>query len=156
MVPPGQPQPAPQVNSLFKDVHQMLNHLTTEVEYVRKVLARNDEALRHEIEDTQRDIDDETFERKDSFNRLKYEFEGFVHRKNEKVIQELEEISRAQQGNDSARQKQLNTIGRDLDRLKVNLLAVQAAWARLATAGSEHLDAQRLAPPDATQRGALG
>eukprot|EP00746_Dinoflagellata_sp_MGD_P161821 gnl/MRDRNA2_/MRDRNA2_89106_c0_seq1.p1 gnl/MRDRNA2_/MRDRNA2_89106_c0~~gnl/MRDRNA2_/MRDRNA2_89106_c0_seq1.p1 ORF type:complete len:179 (-),score=47.54 gnl/MRDRNA2_/MRDRNA2_89106_c0_seq1:64-600(-) len=123
--------------SLFTDAHKELNHLSQEVEFIRKTIQRNDEARRAEIQELDQDLEDECFERRDSFNRLKYEFESFAHRKVEKVLQELEEMECAQQGNDGAQQKQIDKLGQDLNRLKVNLAGIQNSWGRLVTVASD-------------------
>merc|ERR1719161_1148909 len=123
--------------SLFTDAHGFLNHLSQEVEFIRKTIQRQDEARRAEIQELDQDIEDECFERRDSFNRLKYEFESFAHRKVEKVLQELEEMECAQQGNDGAQQKQIDKLGQDLNRLKVNLNGIQSSWGRLVTVASD-------------------
>merc|ERR1719463_1023 len=123
--------------SLFTDAHGFLNHLSQEVEFIRKTIQRNDEARRAEINELAQDIEDECFERRDSFNRLQYEFESFAHRKVEKVLQELEEMECAQQGNDGAQQRQIDKLGQDLNRVKTNLAGIQNSWGRLVTVCSD-------------------
>merc|ERR1719428_1235045 len=132
--------------ALFSDAHHMLHHLSQECEFIRKTIHRNDEARRQEINELAQDLEDECFERRDSFNRLQYEFESFAHRKVEKVLQELEEMECAQQGNDGAQQQQIDQLGQNLNRLKLNLMGIQGAWGRLVTVCSDPSETKRQVP----------
>merc|ERR1719502_420383 len=133
--------------SLFTDAHGFLSHLSQEVEFIRKTIQRNDEARRAEIQELDKDLEDECFERRDSFNRLQYEFESFAHRKVEKVLHELEEMECAQQGNDGAQQQQIDQLGANLNRLKLNLMGIQGAWGRLVTVCSDPSETKQRSVP---------
>lgn len=122
---------------LFKDFHSSISTLTADVEHVKRTIAQNDEALRQEVEELDKDIEDETYERKDSFDRLRHEFETFAHRKAEKVVQELEEFTKEQAIQDGARARQLVDVAREVDRLKLHLSAVGLTWGRLVSSISD-------------------
>uniref|UniRef100_A0A7R9ZWW4 Uncharacterized protein n=1 Tax=Pyrodinium bahamense TaxID=73915 RepID=A0A7R9ZWW4_9DINO len=112
---------------LFEDVHAALRQLAEEVE-----IGENDEGLQAQIEEIGQDISNETHERKDSFSRLRTEFEVFVHHKAERVIHELEDFAREQAERDGVRWRTLLDADHDMDRLKLHLASISASWGLLA------------------------
>mmetsp|Transcript_129037 Transcript_129037/g.373363 ORF Transcript_129037/g.373363 Transcript_129037/m.373363 type:complete len:182 (+) Transcript_129037:128-673(+) len=125
---------AQHLSGLFKDAQSMLRQLTEEAEQIRRAIAHNDENVRQVIEEIDRDIEDETFERKDAFDRLRLEFESFAHRKTEKVVQELEEFTKEQLVKDSARARQLEDLGGEVTRMKDHLCFIGHTWRRAVMA----------------------
>merc|ERR1739845_145252 len=93
----------------------------------------NEEARREEMEQLRRELDQEKFERRDALNKLRYEFEEFVHRKIDKVLSEVEDMKRIERHGDDTQQQQLDGLVADLDRLKENLFSVQSSWGKLVS-----------------------
>merc|ERR1719399_1014702 len=94
-------------------------------------VAKNDEARRVEIEELRKELEQERFERREALNKLRYEFEEFVHRKVDKVLQEVEEMRRMEKGDDASQQQQIDQLGAELSHLIENLLVVQDKWGKL-------------------------
>merc|ERR550537_1681867 len=115
----------------------MITRLAAKTEQIRKTISRNDEILKNEIQAIDSDLDADAYDRRDAFNRLRYDCDRFLQKKAEKVQQELEEVSQGQQRNDAKQQKQLNGLSRDLYRLKANLLGVHWCWARMVNVDRE-------------------
>lgn len=82
------------------------------------MIQTNDEARRVEIEELRKELEQERFERRDQINKLRYEFEEFVHRKIDKVLEEIEEMKRTEKRDDSSQQQQIDGLISDLDHLK--------------------------------------
>merc|ERR1712137_550564 len=118
---------------LFNDAHGFLQGVSAEVGVLKRQIAQNDEARRAEIEELRKELEQERFERRDALNRLRYEFEEFVHRKIDKVIEEVEEMKRVERRDDSQQQMQINHLIEQVDRLKENLFGIQTAWGQLVS-----------------------
>merc|ERR1712139_66765 len=84
-------------------------------------------------EELRKEIEQERFERRDALNKLRYEFEEFVHRKIDKVLSEVEDMKRVERHGDDTQQQQLDGLVADLDRLKENLFSVQSSWGKLVS-----------------------
>eukprot|EP00927_Polykrikos_kofoidii_P084311 TRINITY_DN8847_c0_g1_i1.p1 TRINITY_DN8847_c0_g1~~TRINITY_DN8847_c0_g1_i1.p1 ORF type:complete len:191 (-),score=36.31 TRINITY_DN8847_c0_g1_i1:325-897(-) len=119
--------------SMFRDFQAQVHSLGLEVDQIRKTISMTDETLRQEIDELSKDIEDECFERNDSFDRLRLEFQVFAHRKTEKVIQELEEFTKDQLVKDTQRERQILDIAREMDRVKMNLCGVGLAWGKVVS-----------------------
>eukprot|EP00928_Gymnodinium_smaydae_P082513 TRINITY_DN65852_c0_g1_i1.p1 TRINITY_DN65852_c0_g1~~TRINITY_DN65852_c0_g1_i1.p1 ORF type:complete len:193 (+),score=47.56 TRINITY_DN65852_c0_g1_i1:84-581(+) len=119
--------------SLFNDAHGFLRGVSAEVEQVKNLIASEDEKRRQEIEQLRRDQEQERFERRDALNNLRYEFEDFVRRKIDKVLEEVSDMKRMDRRDDSAQQQQINHIIADFDRLKENLFTVNSSWGKLVS-----------------------
>merc|ERR1712139_159344 len=104
---------------------------------------QSDENKRAEIEDLRKELEQERFERRDALNKLRYEFEEFVHRKIDKVLSEVEDMKRIERHGDDTQQQQLDGLVADLDRLKENLFSVQSSWGKLVSncLQPKHMDA---------------
>merc|ERR1719271_2136841 len=133
MAPVAAPNAAAGGLALFNDAHSFLNNISTEVELLKRQIAMNEEARGAEIEELRKELEQERFERRDSLNKLRYEFEEFVHRKIDKVLEEVEEMKRMEKRDDSSQQQQIDHLVGDLDRLKENLYSVQSAWGKLVS-----------------------
>merc|ERR1719235_874307 len=94
---------------------------------------QNDVVLREDQEALRKEIEQERFERRDQLNKLRYEFEEFVHRKIDKVLAEVEDMKRVEKHGDDTQQQQLDGLVADLDRLKENLFSVQSSWGKLVS-----------------------
>merc|ERR1719437_77742 len=129
----GQPAGAGGGLALFNDAHTFLHNITDEVEAVKQLIAGEDEKRRVEIEDLRKDQEQERFERREALNKLRYEFEEFVRKKIEKVLDEVTEMKRVNQRDDSAQQQQINHLIADFDMLKENLFSVQSSWGKLVS-----------------------
>merc|ERR1711937_941686 len=71
--------------------------------------------------------------RKDTLSKLRYEFEEFVHKKLNKVIEDVEAMKMTERQDDSDQQAQIDRIINDCDRLKQNLCFIQGAWGKLVS-----------------------
>uniref|UniRef100_A0A7S0ZNR3 Uncharacterized protein n=1 Tax=Noctiluca scintillans TaxID=2966 RepID=A0A7S0ZNR3_NOCSC len=118
---------------LFGDAHSFLQSVSAEVEALKRQVALNDEARREEVEGLRKQLEQERFERRDALNKLRYEFEEFVHQKIDKVLEEVEEMKRTEQTDDSQQQFQIDQLIQNVDRLKENLFSVQTAWSTLVS-----------------------
>mmetsp|Transcript_81586 Transcript_81586/g.174845 ORF Transcript_81586/g.174845 Transcript_81586/m.174845 type:complete len:168 (-) Transcript_81586:111-614(-) len=125
------------ITTLFRDFQGSLHALTQETEAIKRAIANNDENLRHEIEEIHSSLEDESFDRKDNFDKLRMEFEVFAHRKAEKVVQECEEFTKEQLVKDSEKTRQLNDVARDVDRLKLHLQSIGMTWGKLVSSISD-------------------
>merc|ERR1719313_2476087 len=110
--------------SLFNDAHGFLHNVTYDIEQVMAAINQNDQVLREDQEQLRKEIEQERFERRDQLNKLRYEFEEFVHRKIDKVLAEVEDMKRVEKHGDDTQQQQLDGLVADLDRLKENLSSV--------------------------------
>merc|ERR1712137_1078012 len=124
---------------LFNDAHGFLQGVSAEVGVLKRQIAQNDETRRAEIEELRKELEQERFERRDALNKLRYEFEEFVHRKIDKVIEEVEEMKRVEHRDDSEQQMQINRLIEQVDRLKENLFGIQTAWGSSCLGASSHL-----------------
>merc|ERR1711920_630510 len=89
------------------------------------------EARRQELEDLRREVEKARFERRDAMNKIRYEFEEFVHKKIDKIFEEVEAFKNAEDGDDEAQQREIDTIVKDMNRLKLGLVSVQTSWREL-------------------------
>merc|ERR1712107_486893 len=92
-----------------------------------------DEQRRLEIEELRRDEEQERFERRDSLNHLRYEFEEFVRRKIEKVLEHVEGMKSSKMFDEATQQQQVDYIVADFGRMKDNLFGVQSSWGKLVS-----------------------
>eukprot|EP00746_Dinoflagellata_sp_MGD_P125329 gnl/MRDRNA2_/MRDRNA2_60069_c0_seq1.p1 gnl/MRDRNA2_/MRDRNA2_60069_c0~~gnl/MRDRNA2_/MRDRNA2_60069_c0_seq1.p1 ORF type:complete len:153 (+),score=41.88 gnl/MRDRNA2_/MRDRNA2_60069_c0_seq1:109-567(+) len=123
----------PQTGVLFNNAHGFLHNISAEVELLKRQIPQNDDAQKSEIDELRKELHIEQFERRDSLNKLRYEFEEFVHRKIDKALEEVEEMKRMEKRDDSSQQAKIDQLVGDLDRLKENLMGVQNAWGKLVT-----------------------
>merc|ERR1719276_371272 len=119
--------------ALFNDAHGFLRGVADEIENVKKIIHVEDEKRRLETEALRRDQEQERFERRDALNKLRYEFEEFVRRKIDKVLEEVATMKRIDRRDDSAQQQQIDHLVADFDRLKENLFSVQSSWGKLVS-----------------------
>eukprot|EP00746_Dinoflagellata_sp_MGD_P151253 gnl/MRDRNA2_/MRDRNA2_82893_c0_seq1.p2 gnl/MRDRNA2_/MRDRNA2_82893_c0~~gnl/MRDRNA2_/MRDRNA2_82893_c0_seq1.p2 ORF type:complete len:143 (-),score=39.34 gnl/MRDRNA2_/MRDRNA2_82893_c0_seq1:300-728(-) len=118
---------------LFNDAHSFLHNVTADIETAKGAIEANDKSLRDDQEQLRKEIEQERFERRDALNKLRYEFEEFVHRKIDKVLSEVEDMKRVERHGDDTQQQQLDSLVSDLDRLKENLFSVQSSWGKLVS-----------------------
>mmetsp|Transcript_20116 Transcript_20116/g.46475 ORF Transcript_20116/g.46475 Transcript_20116/m.46475 type:complete len:155 (-) Transcript_20116:38-502(-) len=128
-----QAAPAQGGHALFDGAHNFMKDISEEVEDIKRLIATEDEKRRVEIEELRRDQEQERFERRDALNKLRYEFEDFVRRKIDKVLEEVSEMKRVGRSDDAAHEQQINHLIADFDRLKENLFCVQSAWGKLVS-----------------------
>jgi len=144
--------PAPQNLALFGDAHGFLHGVNGEVETLKRQVQQVDDLRRGEVEELRRELEQERFERRDALNKLRYEFEEFVHRKIDKILNEVEEIKSNEKRDDTQQQEQIDFLVCDIDRIKENLYTVQTSWGKLvsnclnpseATMAAKRLEARR-------------
>merc|ERR1712039_60740 len=119
--------------ALFNDAHNFLSTVSGDIESIKKLVESEDAKRRAEIDELRRDQEQERFERRDALNKLRYEFEEFVRRKIDKVLEEVSEMKRANRLDDTTQQQQINHLVSDFDRLKENLFSVQSSWGNLVS-----------------------
>merc|ERR1719188_1439276 len=127
------PVPGPGEPYLFSDAHGFLRSVATEVRLLREKNDRYEAGKRAEIQELEDAIEKQRQDRKDTMARLRYEFEEFVHRKIDKVLEEVEEMKRTEHGDDQMQQNQIDRIHEKVDMLKQSLFFVQAAWGKLVS-----------------------
>merc|ERR1719253_1432244 len=116
---------------LFHDVHAFLRNMYHDLDVMKGNMTEADDARRVELDELRRELDAERFERRDQINKLRYEFEEFVHRKLERVRAELYDIQNSERGDDKTQQKEIDQLFVDLDKLTENLFSIQASWHKL-------------------------
>merc|ERR1712232_465789 len=89
---------------------------------------QNDVARRVELEELRREVEKERFERRDAMNKMRYEFEEFVHKKIDKIFEEVEMFKNVENDDDANQQVQIDSIFKDMNRLKNGLQSVSASW----------------------------
>merc|ERR1719310_2245806 len=92
------------------------------------MIQRNDELRRAELEELRRQVEVERFERRDSLNKIRYEFEEFVHQKIDKIFEEVERFKNVEDDDDVKQQQDINDIVRDLNHFKSGLNGVLVSW----------------------------
>ncbi|CAK0900062.1 unnamed protein product, partial [Prorocentrum cordatum] len=100
---------------IFAEPEGCTAQLSAEAAAIRRMLIANDEGLRAGIEELDADIDDRIHERKDMLNKLQAEFHTFMHRKKEKVVQEIEEFAQEQLLGDTNREKVLDDLVKNME-----------------------------------------
>mmetsp|Transcript_85489 Transcript_85489/g.227102 ORF Transcript_85489/g.227102 Transcript_85489/m.227102 type:complete len:177 (-) Transcript_85489:23-553(-) len=126
-------QPQGTALGIFTEEHGFLERVGGEVEDLKKEIAYNESLRRAELEDVRKALENEQLARRNALNELRYEFEEFVHKKIDKVIDEVEDIKRTEHSNDTNQQHDIDSLAEDVSRLKENLLGVQVAWNRLVS-----------------------
>eukprot|EP00928_Gymnodinium_smaydae_P008941 TRINITY_DN13300_c0_g1_i1.p1 TRINITY_DN13300_c0_g1~~TRINITY_DN13300_c0_g1_i1.p1 ORF type:complete len:201 (+),score=49.05 TRINITY_DN13300_c0_g1_i1:147-749(+) len=117
----------------FRDFQMHLVNIGVDIEQIGRQIPLSDEALRLEIDEVSDMLDEEIYERKDSFDRLRLDLSTFAHRKTEKIVMELEEFAKEQQVKECEREHELLTLAREMDRVKMNFCGVGITWSRIAS-----------------------
>merc|ERR1719382_2218174 len=120
--------PASNAPNLFGDVQAYLQNAVEEADALKVMIQQNDDARRQELEEVRKEVEKARFERRDAMNKIRYEFEEFVHKKIDKIFEEVEAFKNAEDGDDEAQQVEIDNIVKDMDRLKGGFVAVQEAW----------------------------
>eukprot|EP00746_Dinoflagellata_sp_MGD_P161922 gnl/MRDRNA2_/MRDRNA2_89259_c0_seq1.p1 gnl/MRDRNA2_/MRDRNA2_89259_c0~~gnl/MRDRNA2_/MRDRNA2_89259_c0_seq1.p1 ORF type:complete len:140 (+),score=38.31 gnl/MRDRNA2_/MRDRNA2_89259_c0_seq1:85-504(+) len=118
-------------DALFNDVHSFLNNTMVDLSKLRETLEANEDMRQSEIDILRKELEHERFENREQINKFRYEFDELVHRRVEKVIESIEEMQRSQKKDDTVQQVQLDSIAKELMKLKINLSNVSAQWGRL-------------------------
>merc|ERR1719218_201390 len=118
---------------LFNDAHSFLQNVAGELEVLKKVVQEDYEARKQEVDETRKELERERFDRREQISKLRYEFEEFVHRKIDKVLEEIEEVKRSERRYDSSQQQQIDQLVTDMEHLKEDLFSMQAAWGKLVS-----------------------
>jgi len=64
-------------------------------------------------------------------NQIRYEFEEFVHRKIDKIFEEVERFKQREDNEDKYRDDEIREISADLNRFKMGLTGILASWTTL-------------------------
>merc|ERR1712061_974716 len=118
---------------MFNEAHSFLQNTSAELEIFKQEIMQDHEQRKIEIADARRKLEQEKFERREQINKLRYEFEDFVHRKVDRVLEEIEEMKMSEKRDDSSQQKQIEYIVHDMEELREDLFAIQAAWGKLVS-----------------------
>eukprot|EP00927_Polykrikos_kofoidii_P068318 TRINITY_DN63687_c0_g1_i1.p3 TRINITY_DN63687_c0_g1~~TRINITY_DN63687_c0_g1_i1.p3 ORF type:complete len:146 (-),score=44.70 TRINITY_DN63687_c0_g1_i1:111-548(-) len=118
---------------LFNEAHNFLHNIAGELEVFKQQVLEDNEHRKAELAEARQKLENETFERREQMNKLRYEFEDFVNRKVDRVLEEIEEMKMSEKRDDSSQQKQIECIVRDLELLREDLFAIQAAWNKLVS-----------------------
>merc|ERR1719359_1876064 len=95
---------------LFNEAHSFLQNVSGELEILKQEIIQDHEQRKMEIAEARRKLEQEKFERREQINKLRFEFEDFVHRKVDKVIQDIEEVKMSEKRDDSSQQKQIDHL----------------------------------------------
>merc|ERR1712039_77350 len=99
----------------------------------KQEIMQDHEQRKIEIADARRKLEQEKFERREQINKLRYEFEDFVNRKVDRVLEEIEEMKLSEKRDDSSQQMQIEYIVHDMELLREDLFSIQASWGKLAS-----------------------
>merc|ERR1712137_369799 len=124
---------APNNTKLFNDAHAFLQTVSSELQTLSHEIIADHEERKMEILDSRRKLEKEKFERREQVSKLRSEFEDFVYRKFDKVIEEMEDMKQAEKLDDAAQQMQIGRIVEDMEVLKEDLVAIQASWGKLVS-----------------------
>merc|ERR1712064_203745 len=91
----------------------------------------NDEARREQMEELKRDVERERFERRDALNKIRYEFEEFVHKKIDRIVEEVEHFKDVEDGDDVDTWQEIDHVTTEIAQLKEGLVQVQTSWKTL-------------------------
>mmetsp|Transcript_133415 Transcript_133415/g.386193 ORF Transcript_133415/g.386193 Transcript_133415/m.386193 type:complete len:197 (-) Transcript_133415:143-733(-) len=114
---------------MFADAHDFMAYTTKEIAELKAKIMREDEAARAEAERLRGEIAKERLYRRNDLNELRYEFEEFIHKKIDKVLETVEDMKKTERRDDRSQQVEIDTLSEDIDRLKRYLIGVQGAWA---------------------------
>merc|ERR1711870_115948 len=110
-----------------------LQNTSAELEIFKQEIMQDHEQRKIEIADARRKLEQEKFERREQINKLRYEFEDFVNRKVDRVLEEMEEMKMTEKRDDSSQQKQIEYIVHDMELLREDLFSIRASWGKLVS-----------------------
>merc|ERR1719433_2320448 len=87
---------------IFTEPHGFLRSTVREIEQLKTKIALDDEESKKELDQLRRELEKERLERRNALNSLRYEFEEFVHKKIDKVLEEVEDMKRKERNDDTA------------------------------------------------------
>merc|ERR1712151_1480150 len=113
--------------------HGFLHNIAGELELFKQEIVQDHEQRKMEYQEARRKLETEKFERREQINKLRYEFEDFVNRKVDRVLEEIEEMKVSEKRDDTSQQKQIEYIVHDMELLREDLFAIQASWGKLVS-----------------------
>merc|ERR1719277_390183 len=119
--------------NLFHDVHSFLHNVTGELARIRDEMDLKEQQSQKSCERIRKDIEQETYESRESMNKFRYEFDELVHKRIEAVLEGLEEMEQNQKYKDRQQQDQLDHLENDVGNLKTHLSLVNGQWQRFST-----------------------
>ncbi|CAE8603912.1 unnamed protein product [Polarella glacialis] len=126
------PVPGTSNVKLFQEAHSFLQNISAEIEVLKQEVLQDHELRKLEVAEARRKLEQEKFERREQISRLRNEFEEFVNRKADRVLEEVEEMKASDKKDDTSQQKQIEYIVHDMEMLRGDLFSIQAAWGKLA------------------------
>mmetsp|Transcript_58518 Transcript_58518/g.161966 ORF Transcript_58518/g.161966 Transcript_58518/m.161966 type:complete len:219 (+) Transcript_58518:95-751(+) len=121
----------PEDPGIFNDAHGFLQSVAAELEALKRHSFESDRQRCAEIQELRDLLERQCAERKDTISRLRYEFEEFVHKKIDKILEEVQEMKNRECGDDASQQDQIDRINAKMEALKASLFKVQGSWGKL-------------------------
>mmetsp|Transcript_71091 Transcript_71091/g.197490 ORF Transcript_71091/g.197490 Transcript_71091/m.197490 type:complete len:135 (+) Transcript_71091:127-531(+) len=118
---------------LFNEAQHLLSNIAGEIQVVKQQVLEDHDHRKMEIVEARRRLEQEKFERREQISKLRQEFEDFVNRKVDKVLEDIEEMKQSERRDDTTQQRQLECIIHDMELLKGDLFAIQASWGKLVS-----------------------
>ncbi|CAE8599759.1 unnamed protein product [Polarella glacialis] len=115
---------------MFKEYQEILRGLHNEVEEMKRTIVENNENLREDIAELGAEIDEESYERREALDSIRYTWTAPIRRKTRKMIQEMDEIVKHQALKDADKNRQFDQAAEEVDRIKNDLLPVSAQWSK--------------------------
>ena len=115
-------------NTLFNEVQAFFHNAVVDLKHFRKIAERNDEDREKEIEEIRKKVESERYDSREEISQFRYANDALVHRKVERVVEATEDMQRAQKKDDVLQQEQIDGVGKDLMKLKIDLWNVSTQW----------------------------
>mmetsp|Transcript_102094 Transcript_102094/g.264386 ORF Transcript_102094/g.264386 Transcript_102094/m.264386 type:complete len:135 (-) Transcript_102094:212-616(-) len=116
----------------FHEAHSFLQNISGEIEVLKMDVLQDNEQRKAEIAEARSKLEQERCERREQIRRLRTEFEDFVSRKVDRVLEEIEEMKMIEQKDDSSQQQMLQHLVGDMQALQEDLRSINASWRKLA------------------------
>merc|ERR1712137_236603 len=118
---------------LFNGAHTFLQNVSGEMEVLKNEIMEDHSKRKMEVVEARQLLLQEKSERREQVNKLRYEFEEFVHRKVDKVLNDIEEIKQQEQKEKKEHEEQYELVISDMELLKNDLVSIQSAWSKLVS-----------------------
>mmetsp|Transcript_49743 Transcript_49743/g.125304 ORF Transcript_49743/g.125304 Transcript_49743/m.125304 type:complete len:135 (-) Transcript_49743:96-500(-) len=116
----------------FHEAHSFLQNISGEIEVLKMDVLQDNEQRKAEIAEARSKLEQERCERREQIRRLRTEFEDFVSRKVDRVLEEIEEMKMTEQKDDSSQQQMIQHIMGDMTALRDDLRSINTSWTKLA------------------------
>merc|ERR1719499_2937618 len=89
---------------------------------------------RAEIRHAREKLQLEKIERKEQVDRLRLEFQEFVHRKVARVVEEIDDLKKNEERDEILHRQMIEYVVKDLQDLREDLLGIHHSWGALSAA----------------------